>query len=173
MSRFVPVLLVLGSVLAVEARSAQAQGVGGGWGGGGYAAFYGFNGGAGPYNLYDNERVVPHFMLYPPVYYSVPVPRTYGWSPFAYPPGMMTPEVSPPTPQRIENRQVPQKTSVAPSDRTAQTPLVIDNPYVVSVDRGGEPLAGGPASSPADAALSSAENSAPAKALWTRLAAGR
>ncbi len=91
MSRCFPGLLILtvAATAAAWTNSAQAQGFGGY---GGYSAFYGFNGGAGPYNLYDNERVVPHFALYPPVYYSAPVPRSYGWSPFAYPPGMMTPE---------------------------------------------------------------------------------
>ena len=145
MSRCIAILVVLGALLAVESRSAQAQGVGGGWGGGGYAAFYGFNGGAGPYNLYDNERVVPHFMLYPPVYYSIPVPRTYGWSPFAYPPGMMTPEIAP-QPLRIDNSQAPQKTSAATSDRVAKAPLAIDNPYVARVNANAAPIAGGPAS---------------------------
>ena len=40
--------------------------------------------------LYNN---VPYFALHPPVYYSYPVPRTYGYSPFAYPPYVMTPEI--------------------------------------------------------------------------------
>jgi hypothetical protein len=40
------------------------------------------------------ERI-PYYALYPPVYYSYPVPRTYGYSPFAYPPGTMTPEAPP------------------------------------------------------------------------------
>ncbi len=45
--------------------------------------------------LLDN---VPYFALHPPVYYSYPVPRTYGYSPFAYPPGVMTPESAAPEP---------------------------------------------------------------------------
>ncbi len=101
-------LLILSALAIASAwtHSAQAQGYGG------YGGWYGgFNAGAGPYNLYDNERVVPHFALYPPVYYSLPVPRTYGWSPFAYPPGMMTPEVAPPAPAEMQNPHVPKKTS--------------------------------------------------------------
>ena len=35
----------------------------------------------------------PYFSLFPPVYYSYPVPRTYGYSPFAYPAGTPTPEI--------------------------------------------------------------------------------
>ncbi|MDX1962137.1 MAG: hypothetical protein SFX18_03225 [Pirellulales bacterium] len=51
-----------------------------------------FWGGLG-YNLYIADERPPYFSLYPPVYYSYPVPRTYGWSPFAYPAGTMTPEI--------------------------------------------------------------------------------
>src|SRR5262245_27891802 len=35
---------------------------------------------------------VPFYALHPPVYYSYPVPRTYGYSPFAYGPWTMTPD---------------------------------------------------------------------------------
>ncbi len=35
----------------------------------------------------------PYFALHPPVYYSCPVPRSYGYSPYAYPPCVQTPEV--------------------------------------------------------------------------------
>jgi hypothetical protein len=145
-------LLILTAVAAAAAwaNSAQAQGYGGGYGG--WGGFYGFNAGAGPYNLYDNERVVPHFALYPPVYYSVPIPRTYGWSPFAYPPGMMTPEVATPQPLEIENPQVPQKTSTTTANRTARAPLVIDNPFVVrAVPGGNRPADSGPAVTDRDA----------------------
>ena len=87
---------------------------------------------------------VPHFAAFPPVYYSQPVPRTYGYSPFAYPPGVMTPEVVEAVePQVIDNpyvepvpvgdgpamvvpESVDQTTSVTP----ARGPQVILNPYV-------------------------------------------
>jgi hypothetical protein len=87
---------------------------------------------------------VPYFAAFPPVYYSQPVPRTYGYSPFAYPPGVMTPEVVEAIePQVIENPYVvpepategpamaapntaDQTTSVAP----VRGPLLILNPYV-------------------------------------------
>src|SRR3954470_23644902 len=55
--------------------------------------------------LYNN---LPYFALHPPVYYSQPVPRTYGYSPFAYPPGVMTPEIAcAPQPVTINNPYVP------------------------------------------------------------------
>jgi hypothetical protein len=87
---------------------------------------------------------VPYFAAFPPVYYSQPVPRTYGYSPFAYPPGVMTPEVvEAAEPQVIDNpyvepvpaaegpamtapNTVDQTTSVSP----ARGPLEILNPYV-------------------------------------------
>jgi hypothetical protein len=37
--------------------------------------------------------VPPYYALHPPVYYSCPVPRSYGYSPYAYPGCMQTPEV--------------------------------------------------------------------------------
>jgi hypothetical protein len=78
---------------------------------------------------------IPYFTLHPPVYYSVPVPRTYGYSPFAYPPGTMTPEISPTQPVVIQNKFVPKKSSVpATRDRVAQTPLRIANPFVAQTD---------------------------------------
>lgn len=88
--------------------------------------------------LYNN---LPYFALHPPVYYSEPVPRTYGYSPFAYPPGVMTPEiVSEPQPVTINNPYVPAtkpaSAEVKSTDRSASTqqapePLVIINPFVL------------------------------------------
>ena len=95
-----------------------------------------------PYNFYQDEHV-PYFALHPPVYYSTPVPRTYGYSPWAYPPGVMTPEVAS-EPEVIENPHVEEssqsKRGVTPPkpplDRKAsyRRPQLIENPYV-------EPLA--------------------------------
>jgi hypothetical protein len=86
---------------------------------------------------------VPYFAAFPPVYYSYPVPRTYGYSPFAYPPGVMTPEVvmGPASePLEIINPYVPgaqQEKTKTKSDQTAEAsrqpePLVILNPYVTN-----------------------------------------
>src|SRR4029078_11634333 len=68
-------------------------------------------GGWGGYAMYGHEGLLPHYALYPPVYYSLPVPRTYGYSPFAYPPTVMTPEVSMGDEQPLEiiNPYVPSK----------------------------------------------------------------
>jgi hypothetical protein len=85
--------------------------------------------------LYQN---LPYFALHPPVYYSYPVPRTYGYSPFAYGPEIMTPDVVEETkPVTIDNPYVPLKKAVdaKTTDRSVSTesmpePLVITNPYV-------------------------------------------
>jgi hypothetical protein len=120
----------------------------GGCGHGGCGHGLGFGFGIGGYNdicgyaelyrqLYNN---LPYFALHPPVYYSQPVPRTYGYSPFAYPPHVMTPEiVVEAQPVTIINPhvQTPQKDLAKPKpkqDRTAARatpaePLVIVNPF--------------------------------------------
>jgi hypothetical protein len=86
--------------------------------------------------LYNN---LPFYALHPPVYYSDIVPRTYGYSPFAYPPGVMTPEIAcAPQPVSIINPYVPQspaKPADTKSDPTTAAspqpePLVIINPFV-------------------------------------------
>jgi hypothetical protein len=79
--------------------------------------------------------------MHPPVYYSYPVPRPYGYSPYAYPPGVMTPEILGELtgPQEIINPHVPpaEKTNPTSSktDKTARAtrasiPQVMINPYV-------------------------------------------
>lgn len=79
----------------------------------------GYGGGWGAYGAWDVGRLyglladrVPYYAAFPPVYYSVPVPRTYGYSPFAYPPGTMTPEVE-----------------------VLAEPLTITNPYFRGTDK--------------------------------------
>lgn len=92
------------------------------WGGYGYT----FN--------YDNTHAyIPHFALYPPVYYSQPVARTYGYSPFAYPPGTKTPEIAEPEPLVVPNKYVPRKKTAEPEPGAVTVkPLRITNPYVVA-----------------------------------------
>lgn len=132
------ILLVLVVVLVAAVPNTSAQygncnggGYGGWWGGYDMGYLYGVM----AYN-------VPHFAAFPPVYYSYPVPRTYGYSPFAYPPGTMTPDVvmGGEEPLEIVNPYVPSKetstttadqsASAAPQDKRQPVPLVIVNPYV-------------------------------------------
>src|SRR5437764_7667500 len=107
--------LLLGLCVLGTLSTAQAQdGCGGyGWG---CDSGYGW--------MYNSLRYeVPHFAAYPPVYYSVPVPRTYGYSPFAYPPYVMTPDVvEEKKPVTIINPFVPSAKPASPaskSDRAA------------------------------------------------------
>jgi hypothetical protein len=95
---------------------------------------YGFDVGRLYRVMADN---VPHFAAFPPVYYSAPVPRTYGYSPFAYPPGTMTPEVvNAAAPVEIVNPHYkPAATSTDEvEDKLTQSdasqPLLVINPYV-------------------------------------------
>jgi hypothetical protein len=116
----------------------------GGFGHGGVGLGFGFGGCddfLGYAELYrELLRNVPYFALHPPVYYSYPVPRTYGYSPFAYPPYVMTPDVACAEPLEIINPHVQDieakpSSSTPKADRSAATnapiePLVIINPFV-------------------------------------------
>ncbi len=77
----------------------------------------------------------PYFALHPPVYYDLPVPRTYGHGPWAYPPYMTTPEIVDPLPEIIQNKFVPQPVKQASEKpKVATAPLMIRNPYVVQAE---------------------------------------
>jgi hypothetical protein len=84
------------------------------------------------YGAYGNDMYyrIPYYALFPPVYYSYPVARPYGYSPFAYPPGTITPEIPQKT-AAIEylNPFVPQRPKVS-EDKTASAPRVYNNPFV-------------------------------------------
>jgi hypothetical protein len=73
---------------------------------------------------------VPHFALYPPVYYSLPIARTYGYSPFAYPPGVMTPEVSLPQEVNVLGTHGQPKKELPKPPRLTAAPLRLVNPFV-------------------------------------------
>lgn len=93
-----------------------------------------------PNGFYQDERI-PYFALHPPVYYSAPVPRTYGWSPWAYPPGVQTPEIAECEPLTVENPHIENSSTPAKprgvqksgpaADRSAsyRSPKLIRNPY--------------------------------------------
>ena len=129
-------------LLVTSSKSSQAQ-VGCGYDGVGYGLAYGYGIG-GLYNSlqFPLDYRVPYFAAHPPVYYSRPVPRTYGYSPFAYPPHFRTPEiVEPIAPVTMKNPYVPASDSPAseakPADETVLVPsqpkpLVVVNPYVTN-----------------------------------------
>lgn len=72
---------------------------------------------------------VPYFALHPPVYYSYRVARTYSYSPFPYPPGVLTPGSEPPRPLLVQNPYAMPSGDLLESQRGRQ-PLRIDNPFV-------------------------------------------
>ena len=114
--------MVCGVLLAssVGASSAKAQFLSGG----GYGLGF-FNYGN---NSYMDQRI-PYYALYPPVYYSYPVARTYGYSPFAYPPGTRTPDIAP-TAQAATyiNPYVPRKVQPAAKQPTLDKSVRVANP---------------------------------------------
>jgi hypothetical protein len=89
--------------------------------------FYNYGSGYG-----INYRQPPYYALFPPVYYSYPVPRPYGYSPFAYPPGTVTPNVNPNLGSaEYLNPFVPSTSSATPAiDRTTSNGKFYDNPFV-------------------------------------------
>ncbi|MGL4511623.1 MAG: hypothetical protein ACRCT8_00920 [Lacipirellulaceae bacterium] len=118
---------------------------------GGYGYGYGIGIGGLYRSLdYPTENRVPYFASRPPVYYSVPVPRTYGHSPFAYPPHFRTPDLECGTqPIEIVNpyatpsssskgiEKAPEHTEKTISARKPAVvkPLVIINPFVEQQQR--------------------------------------
>ncbi|HQU45732.1 MAG TPA: hypothetical protein PK867_23160, partial [Pirellulales bacterium] len=94
-----------------------------------FALGYGFSGN-GLYGMM-NSQPPPYYAVFPPVYYSHPVARPYGYSPFAYPPGYITPSVGPVPPKEVANPYVPRERKASTTDRTAAAPKVFVNPYVV------------------------------------------
>lgn len=119
-------MFVLGLTVALLSSAAQAQP---------WPAFPWSYGWGWPYSVYTLDPI-PYFALHPPVYYSYPVARPYGYSPFAYPPGVMTPEREPSQPQVLYNPHLPgapvkQPKLTPPQVHTARRPLRLVNPYVV------------------------------------------
>ena len=106
---------LLATILAGNTSVANCQGRGCGFP---YApAYWGY----GYSNSYTSESV-PYFALHPPVYYSYRVARTYGYSPFAYPPCVMAPG----------SEQLLGDSSHSPyrSKQPEPEPLMIVNPFV-------------------------------------------
>ena len=66
-------------------------------------------------SLYSGGQIKapPHFSIHPPVYYSRPVARTYGFSPWAYPPETITPGAPRKIGPVMVNPYVSQEASVA------------------------------------------------------------
>jgi hypothetical protein len=88
----------------------------------------GWLGGYSPW-LSDLERL-PYFALHPPVYYSHPVPRTYGYTPFASLPDLTIFEARQADPVTIRNPYVASSGAAAEAIAASGAPLVVRNPFV-------------------------------------------
>jgi hypothetical protein len=81
-------------------------------------------------SLYVRDAIPPYFALFPPVYYSYAVPRTYGFSPYAYPPGTITPASRQIAPLVVRNEYLSGTTAAAEPGPQQRPPLRIVNPFV-------------------------------------------
>jgi hypothetical protein len=86
-----------GALNGINGRHGFGPGIGfaGGWGG--------WGGGLFGFELNGNENRIPYYALFPPVYYSYPIARPYGDSPFASPPGYYGPGAEDGGPKTIVN----------------------------------------------------------------------
>ncbi len=127
-------------MLAMPGQASAQCGTGYGFGGYGGPFGSGFGGFGSPYAT-GRIPTPPYFALHPPVYYSAPVARSYGYSPFPYPGDVRTPEAAPAGgAQVIVNPYVDQaqpvnteadKSNSETDDDVAQSKsLLIVNPYV-------------------------------------------
>jgi hypothetical protein len=84
----------------------------------------------------DLERL-PYYSLFPPVYYSHPVPRTYGYNPFAHLPELKTIlEIQHASPQVVTNPYVRSTAGREVfGDSRADGPLLVRNPFVDRVEK--------------------------------------
>lgn len=128
MLRRVRLWVVCGVVLAASFQASTAAAFGPGAYGLGF-----FNYG----DLWNQGYRVPYYALFPPVYYSYPVARTYGYSPFAYPPGTITPDAPPVQAAVYLNPFVPQpaagdQAEPTTDDKAAAAPRVYYNRFVKS-----------------------------------------
>jgi len=126
-SKFMP-----GSHLGAYDGACFGYGFAGGFAGGYPWNSYAYGNGWWPYTL-GHVPVPPYFSLHPPVYYSYPVPRTYGYSPYPYPGHFQAPEIAEVQPEEIINPHVMPETKKAVSSATdtASSPWeMITNPFV-------------------------------------------
>ncbi|MCH7726457.1 MAG: hypothetical protein IH991_08275 [Planctomycetes bacterium] len=127
-TRKMSILIVGVFAVLASASSARADGPFRAYGGCYPWGFYGGNF-ANP-----NRRVIPYFAQHPPVYYSDIVPRPFGYSPYALPPGIAPVEVvkEAPKAQEVINPYFRPKKEKATLDKTAvAVPQVIENPFYV------------------------------------------
>lgn len=88
--------------------------------------------------LSDLERL-PYFSLHPPVYYSRPVPRTYGYTPFASLPDLTIFQSVQTQPMTVPNPYVASSAPAAVGTSVGPAPLIVRNPFVDRPGKGKGP----------------------------------
>jgi hypothetical protein len=86
-------------------------------------------------SLYVSDQTPPYFAIHPPVYYSYVVRRPYGYSPFPYPPDVLTPERPPTSPLVVHNQYACVEVAAPTGNSSAAAkpgPLRIQNSFVTS-----------------------------------------
>ena len=130
LARVTGLLICVVLVWGVLQNSAQAQTFGCyGATGFAYPGFFGYA--SNPYSL-GQIPTPPYFSLHPPVYYSYPIPRTYGYSPYAYPGTKETPELV--MPEVVSNPHATQGSEIDGTSNQAKVAQaqLIHNPFVRS-----------------------------------------
>lgn len=95
--------------------------------------------GPGWFSRWSDVERLPHYALFPPVYYSHPEPRTYGYSPFASFPELKTVvEVQPAEPLLVRNSHVRSASGTEiGGEAFPDGPLVVRNPFVDRTEKTG------------------------------------
>src|SRR5437762_12864962 len=89
-------ILFCAATIALADRPLKAQSAY--WCGGGYWSGY---------DCPFERDHIPFYALHPPVYYSYPIARAYGWTPFAYPPAAVILPLEDARPKQIINPFLP------------------------------------------------------------------
>ena len=129
--------IAFAAMLLVNIESAEAQGY---IGSGNYSAFGGVGGFFGGFSSpYAASRIPtpPYFAIHPPVYYSAPVARTYGYSVFPYSGDVRTPDLPMPAKEMKNPHAKPMKNAKSTKESRSLLDLtmkiddgVVENPFV-------------------------------------------
>lgn len=126
----VPLLAIACVMVSLQSQAQAQNGVQVYALGGGFGQFFA----GGRNDLYASGLIPtpPYFAIHPPVYYSMPVSRAYGYSPYAYPDYVRTPQPKAIAPVAYRNPYVePAKDdSVELTDQTAAVVRATSNPFV-------------------------------------------
>lgn len=81
------------------------------------------------------NEYIPYFAKHPPVYYSRPVARPYGYYPYAYPPAAHASWTIPTSPLLVKNHYMALEAKGSDHKASSPTPLRIVNPFARESDQ--------------------------------------